>query len=81
MLLEGLTQARILTNTVQIKEGLPEKYQLQEITREFNRRFKKAVLGANILDAEQKKLPKIKDPERPMYNFPRVLGVTQNRVL
>ncbi|CAG9768034.1 unnamed protein product [Ceutorhynchus assimilis] len=80
VLLEGLKQAKILTNTVQIEEGLPEKYQLQDIPKEFNRRVKKIILSANIFDAEQKKLPIVKDPARPAFTFPRDYGVTQNRV-
>ncbi|XP_050294808.1 39S ribosomal protein L37, mitochondrial [Anthonomus grandis grandis] len=80
VLLEGLIQAQILTNTVQIQEGLPAKYELPEIKKELNRRIKEVILGAHILDAEQKKLPKLFDPLRPAFNFPRVYGVTQNRV-
>lgn len=40
---------------------------------------KKAILSANVFDCEQKKLPKIKDAERPAYNFPRILGITDRR--
>lgn len=40
---------------------------------------KKAILSANVFDCEQKKLPKIKDPVRPAYNFPRILGITDAR--
>lgn len=79
VLLEGLTQAKILTNTVEIKKGLPEKYHLSEISKEFNRRVKKIILGAHVFDAEQKKLPIQKDPERPAWNFPRSYGITQER--
>ncbi|XP_030759393.1 39S ribosomal protein L37, mitochondrial [Sitophilus oryzae] len=79
VLLEGLPQAKMLTNSVEIKEGLPETVQLPEITKELNRRIKKVILGSKIFDAEQVKLPKVKDPERPAWNFPRSYGISQNR--
>lgn len=40
---------------------------------------KKAILSANVFDCEQQKLPKINDPVRPAYNFPRILGITDRR--
>ncbi|XP_066142653.1 large ribosomal subunit protein mL37 [Euwallacea fornicatus] len=79
-LLEGLNQAKVLTNTVQIQEGLPENYLIKDISRELNRKVKKVIFSAHVFDAEQQKLAKIKDPERPAFNFPRVYGITQNRV-
>ncbi|XP_066262593.1 large ribosomal subunit protein mL37 [Euwallacea similis] len=79
-LLEGLAQAKVLTNTVQIQEGLPNKYLIEDISRELNRKVKKAIFGSHVFDAEQQKLEKIKDPERPAFNFPRVYGITQKRV-
>ncbi|XP_076258499.1 mitochondrial ribosomal protein L37 [Rhynchophorus ferrugineus] len=79
VLLEGLTQAKILTNTVQITDGLPEKIEPATFSSEFNRRIKKIILGSFALDAQQVKLPKVKDPERPAWNFPRTYGITQNR--
>lgn len=81
VLLEGLDQAKILTNTVEIQAGLPEKYLIQDISRELNRRIKKVILGSHVFDAEQQKLPKIKNPARPAFNYPRVYGITQERVL
>lgn len=81
VLLEGLNQAKILTNTVEIQSGLPEKYLVQDISKELNSRVKKVILGSNVFDAEQQKLPKIKNPARPAFNYPRVYGITQERVL
>ncbi|KAL1512698.1 hypothetical protein ABEB36_002246 [Hypothenemus hampei] len=80
VLLEGLTQAKILTNTVQIQEGLPSTFHIKDIPKEINRRVKKAILGAHVFDAEQQKLAKIKDPEKPAWNFPRIYGITPERV-
>lgn len=81
VLLEGLTQAKILTNTIQIKDGLPEKIELPTFSSEFNRRIKKVILGSFVFDAQQVKLPKVKDTARPAWNFPRSYGITQNRSL
>lgn len=79
ILLEGLQQAKALTKTVQLKEGLPESVCLNDLSKEINRYCKKIILNSHIFDAEQKKLPKIKDPERPAFNLPRVYGITQER--
>lgn len=81
VLLQGLTQAKVLTNTVQVLAGLPESYKIEDISRQVNKRVKDVILASCVLDAEQKPLPKVKDPERPAYNFPRLYGVTQQRVL
>jgi len=37
-------------------------------------------LNSHLFDAEQQKLPKRKDPERPAWNFPRDYGITDRRV-
>ncbi|KAJ8948101.1 hypothetical protein NQ318_008454 [Aromia moschata] len=79
VLLEGLTQAKILTNTVQLKDGLPERISLKNFTDGENNHIKSIILQSHVFDAEQKKLPKIKDPERPAWNFPRSYGITQKR--
>ncbi|GJQ76180.1 mRpL37 [Trypoxylus dichotomus] len=79
VLLEGLTQAKIITNTVEVQEGLPETINVNQSIRGINRRVKEIILSSHLFDAEQKKLPKIKDPLRPAFNFPRVYGITQER--
>ncbi|XP_060528750.1 large ribosomal subunit protein mL37 [Cylas formicarius] len=80
VLLEGLAQAKILTNSVEVKQGLPDAMELPKITKDFNRKVKDIILSTVLFDAEQKKLPKIKDSERPAWNFPRTYGITQPRV-
>ncbi|KAJ8926022.1 hypothetical protein NQ315_009877 [Exocentrus adspersus] len=80
VLLEGLSQAKILTNTVELKEGLPDSIALKDIPKQINNRVQNIILGSWLFDAEQKKLPIVKDPERPAWNFPRTYGVTRNRV-
>ncbi|XP_053613684.1 large ribosomal subunit protein mL37 [Plodia interpunctella] len=82
LLLEGLSQAQILTKTVVAENRLPSRIEeLAEVSapKAVHENVKKAILSANIFDCEQKKLPKIKDPERPAYNFPRILGITDKR--
>ncbi|XP_018563370.1 39S ribosomal protein L37, mitochondrial [Anoplophora glabripennis] len=79
VLLEGLTQAKVLTKSVEVKEGLPENIVLEDIPKDIKKHVKNIILSSCVFDAEQKKLPKIKDPERPAWNFPRFYGITQNR--
>lgn len=79
ILLEGLNQAKILTKSIELKEGLPERIVLKDISKKIDNRVKNIILSSCLFDAEQQKLPKLKDPERPAWNFPRVYGITQNR--
>ncbi|CAH0400498.1 unnamed protein product [Chilo suppressalis] len=82
VLLEGISQAQVLTKTIIAENKLPPKIEeLAEIAapKAIHENVKKAILSANIFDCEQKKLPKIKDPERPAYNFRRILGITDRR--
>ncbi|XP_041969167.1 39S ribosomal protein L37, mitochondrial [Aricia agestis] len=82
VLLEGLPQAQVLTKTVIAEDVLPQKIEkLSELSapKAVHDGVKKAILNANVFDAEQKKLPKIKDPERPAFNFPRILGISDRR--
>lgn len=80
VLLEGLSQAKILTNTVELKDDLPKSVVLKNI-KEIDKRVKEIILTSHLFDAEQKKLPKLKDPNRPAWNFPRVYGITQPRAM
>ncbi|ENN80062.1 39S ribosomal protein L37, mitochondrial [Dendroctonus ponderosae] len=80
VLLQGLTQAKVLTNTVEVVQGLPENYSIEDISRQVNKRVKDVILASCVLDAEQKLLPHIKDRNRPAYVFPRAYGITQQRV-
>ncbi|XP_044744940.1 39S ribosomal protein L37, mitochondrial [Coccinella septempunctata] len=79
VLLEGLHQAQILTKSVRIAEGLPTKYVTNSLTKEINSKVRNIILSAHVFDAEQQKLPKIKDPSRPAWNFPREYGITHER--
>ncbi|CAH1162951.1 unnamed protein product [Phaedon cochleariae] len=79
VLLEGLSQAQIITKSVEIKKGLPDSIELRELTKDDREAAERLTLNSQLLDAEQKKLPKIKDPARPAWNFPRTYGITQSR--
>lgn len=82
VLIAGMEQAQVLTKTVCV-DGLPVKLQETinaiEFSRETDKNAKNAVLNALLLDAEQKKLEKLKDPLRPAWCFPRVYGITRQR--
>lgn len=80
VLLEGIQQAKIITKTVEVKQGLPDKFLSAEpVTKDVNKKVLRIILSSRLLDTEQEKLPKIKDPLRPAVNFPRILGVTFDR--
>lgn len=82
VLLEGIAQAQVLTKTIIAENKLPNKIEeLAEIIvpKAVHEGVKKAILSSNVFDCEQQKLPKIKDPVRPAYNFPRILGITDRR--
>lgn len=82
VLLVGISQAQVLTKTVIVENELPSKIEeiaQLEIPSTIQNGVKKAILSGNIFDCEQKKLPKIKDKERPAFNFPRILGITDKR--
>lgn len=65
---------------MEIQQGLPNTINLKS-TKHLDEKLKAIILASHVFDAEQKKLPKLKDPNRPAWNFPRVLGITQPRVM
>ncbi|XP_077299713.1 mitochondrial ribosomal protein L37 [Arctopsyche grandis] len=82
VLVEGLPQALLLTKTVHVSETLPKSIEAlvqEETPAHIHQHLKTAILKANIFDSEQKKLPKIHDPDRPAFNFPRLYGITAAR--
>ncbi|KAG5882913.1 hypothetical protein JTB14_023375 [Gonioctena quinquepunctata] len=58
VLLEGLSQAKVITNTVEVKQGLPESITLKEVSTNIHKATENIILNSQLLDAEQKKLPK-----------------------
>lgn len=82
VLLEGISQAQVLTKTIIAEDKFPPK--IEELAaipapKAIHETVKKTILSANVFDCEQEKLPKIKDTKRPAYNFPRILGITDKR--
>lgn len=80
VLLEGLTQAKIITKTVELETGLPQKLNYKQSTKDIDSKVRTLILNSHVFDAEQEKLPKLKDPLRPAWNFPRVYGITNSRI-
>lgn len=79
VLVEGIKQAKVLTKTVELQEGLPETFELKNIPKEIDLLAQQLIENCQMFDAEQRKLPKIKDPKRPYHTFDRVYGISQNR--
>ncbi|XP_046740405.1 39S ribosomal protein L37, mitochondrial [Diprion similis] len=81
VLLEGVEQAKVLTKTVEIVEGLPES--VNNLITEHDERVEQLVLrvvqNSTIYDAYQERLPKPTDPERPGFIFPRPYGISALR--
>lgn len=82
VLLEGLQQAQVITKSI-VTNNLPtqlnnaiDNLKIPEI---IDKSMQEAVLMSHLLDAEQQKLRKIKDPLRPAFVFPRVLGISDSR--
>lgn len=82
VLLEGLRQAQLITKSVSV-DGLPPPLDAlmssANVPDHVHVNVQSAIMTANIFDAQQEKLAKIKDPKRPAYVFPRVYGITDAR--
>lgn len=82
VLLEGVTQAQVLLKTI-VFEEFPERianaFESIKLPSDVERSMQQSVLVSHLLDAEQQKLAKLKDPARPMWNYPRVYGITDSR--
>ncbi|KAJ8673383.1 hypothetical protein QAD02_004645 [Eretmocerus hayati] len=82
LLVEGLPQAQQLTKTVVFQNTLPESIESissQKLTEDQDKLVQRIVETSTIFDAHQEKLPKIKDPNRPAFVFPRQYGITNFR--
>lgn len=81
ILQEGFCQAQILTNTVCLPDSSPNYIQdsLPELPEYVDDIVNRIIYTSNIFDAHQDKLPKIKDPERPAWVFPRTYGLSNSR--
>lgn len=78
----GVPQAQSLLKTVVI-EGLPDRVKKQfesvKLPSDLERSMQQSVLVSHLLDAEQQKTAKIKNPLKPMFVFPRNFGITEAR--
>ncbi|XP_026470829.1 39S ribosomal protein L37, mitochondrial-like [Ctenocephalides felis] len=84
VLLEGVKQSLVVTKSIQLKENsLPEHLENEisntEVPNRVHDLVKRAIFSANVFDTEQEKLPKVTDPLRPAFNFPRRLGISDHR--
>ncbi|CAK9824088.1 39S ribosomal protein L37, mitochondrial [Anthophora retusa] len=81
VLQEGTSQACLLTKTVKIEDELPKKIKdlITDIPCAINNLLRRCVYTSVIYDAQQIKLPKLKDPNRPAWVFPRVYGISTTR--
>lgn len=77
----GVAQACLLTNTVQLENKLPQKVEelFTDIPNNVNKALRRIVYTSTIYDAQQVKLPIVKDPERPAWVFPRTYGISSTR--
>ncbi|XP_076752808.1 mitochondrial ribosomal protein L37 [Xylocopa sonorina] len=78
---KDIPQACLLTKTVKIANELPDKVKdlITDIPDNINNIIKRFVSTSVIYDAQQVKLPKLKDPERPAWVFPRAYGISSTR--
>lgn len=77
----AISQAYLLLKTVQINDKLPEKIEnnITDIPEHIENLIKRIVCTSCIYDAQQVKLAKLKDPNRPSWVFPRVYGISNYR--
>ncbi|XP_067010065.2 large ribosomal subunit protein mL37 isoform X2 [Anabrus simplex] len=82
VLLEGLEQAKLLTKTVEIQNSFPEALQnppANDHLPDLDELVQRYVLTSHVFNATQEFLPRIHDPVRPAFNFPRVMGIPDSR--
>jgi len=85
VLVDGLEQAKVFTNSVEPPDGgptLPQRHrELYEAYRlpDQDEHVRRAVLASVLFDAVQVKLPVRKDPARPAWKFPRDYGIPNAR--
>lgn len=82
VLVRGLDQALVFTNSIQPESDLPQHVkELCEAYRlpDQDDHVKRIVASSLLYDAVQEKLPIKKDPERPAWKFPRDYGIPDKR--
>ncbi|XP_032592782.1 39S ribosomal protein L37, mitochondrial [Drosophila grimshawi] len=82
VLLGGLPQAQVLTNTIEINSFPPQiedAISNGQLPKAVDRAVQNAIFSSHLLDAQQVKLPKIKLIDRPAFNLPRLYGISHER--
>ncbi|XP_068968029.1 large ribosomal subunit protein mL37 [Bombus flavifrons] len=81
VLQEGVPQACVLTKTLKLDDALPKNIQelITDVPDNIDNLLKRFVCTSVIYDAQQVKLPRLKDPNRPAWVFPRVYGISSTR--
>lgn len=82
VLVYGEKQAQVLTKTLLVHE-LPDNIEKlaknAEISNETEIQVKNSILQAHLFDAHQEKLVIVKNPDKPMWVYPRDWGITDQR--
>ncbi|KRF99937.1 uncharacterized protein Dwil_GK27784 [Drosophila willistoni] len=82
VLLGGIPQAQVLTNSIEIQnfpQHIDDAIKNQQLPSVLDKNVRHAILSSHVLDAEQVKLPKVKLVDRPAFNLPRVYGISHER--
>lgn len=82
VLVRGLDQAKVFTNSIEPAPGLPQYFnELYEAYKLPNQdeHIQRTVAASVMYDAVQVKLPIRKDPARPAWKFPRDYGILDKR--
>lgn len=83
VLVEGLDQAKVLTNTVEVEDDLPARIlQLKEekpLSSAVHKIVQKTLYSALVFDAYQEKLPLRYLEGKPKHRLPRDYGITDYR--
>lgn len=82
VLVRGIDQAKVFTNSIEPAPGLPQYFnELYEAYKLPNQdeHIQRIVTASIMYDAVQMKLPIRKDPARPAWKFPRDYGIPDKR--
>lgn len=82
VLVRGLDQGKVFTNSIEPEPGLPQYFkELYEAYKLPNQdeHVQRIITASLLYDAVQEKLPIKKDPNRPAWKFPRDYGIPSYR--
>ncbi|XP_058790105.1 large ribosomal subunit protein mL37 [Phymastichus coffea] len=81
LLIEGLPQAQNITKTIVFENVWPDAVEkaTKDVSDNIHEIVKRSIQTSVIFDAHQELLPKVKDPVRYWWNFPRAMGITDVR--